>query len=45
MLKTGEIETSIHLITIGWVQITQRGRERQREVGSTTKVGKLYEHG
>ena len=28
MLKTGKIETSIHLITIGWVHIKQRGRER-----------------
>jgi len=47
MLKTGKIETSIHLITIGWVHLKQRGRERQRqrEVVSTTKVSKWYEHG
>ena len=47
MLKTGKIETSIHLIMISWVHIKQIGRERerQREVVSTTKVSKLYEHG
>ena len=28
-----KIETFIHLITIGWVHIKQRGIERQRERG------------
>ena len=32
MLKTGKMETSIHLIMIGWVHIKhRRERDRQRE--------------
>ena len=44
MLKTGKIQTSIHLITLG-AHKTEREKQRQREVVSTTKVSKLYEHG
>ena len=33
MLKTGKIETSIHLIMISWVYKKQIGRERETERG------------